>query len=488
MPRTAETQRRRIRTALATTGTTADEAWARYRAVGGQAGLDAVVAFLDGSGSLPSYERDRLALAVDGMVGQATDEDGRARARGPELPDGPLGALVELLLGTHLAPPESIPEAVDAAATRLGVEATAYVVDHQVRVLVPLPGRWASELEPISLEGTTAGRAYRMLQTVTATVDGRPCLWVPIIDGVERLGALRVLVPDAADLVDPVLRRDCWWFTHLLGHLMTAVDEYGDGLDRLRRRRPRTTEAELVWNLLPPLTAATESVIVTGRLEPAHAVGGDVFDYALGPTSARFAILDATGHDLSAGLASAAGLAAYRNARRNGKGLFEQAESVHRTLEVQFKGDVYATAVFAELDTVTGRLRYLVAGHPSPLILRQGHVVKELAGGRRPMLGLDMRQGVTLGEEHLEPGDTVVLFTDGITEARAPGGEVFGMPLLVDLLEREESRGLPLPEVTDRLLRAVLQHQGDVLQDDATLLLVQWTTEGQAVLEPDPAR
>jgi serine phosphatase RsbU (regulator of sigma subunit) len=115
-------------------------------------------------------------------------------------------------------------------------------------------------------------------------------------------------------------------------------------------------------------------------------------------------------------------------------------------------------------------------------------VVKKLAAGRRPLLGLELRHGVTLGEEHLEPGDTVVLFTDGITEARDPSGEVFGTPRLVDVLERDESRGLPLPEVADRLVRAVLAHQADVLQDDATLLLVQWTSEGQAALEPDPAR
>ncbi|WP_233275989.1 PP2C family protein-serine/threonine phosphatase [Isoptericola variabilis] len=340
----------------------------------------------------------------------------------------------------------------------------------------------------MQIEGTVAGRAFRALRTVEATVDGRPCLWVPVIDGVERIGVLRVVALEGTDLDDPELRRTCWWITHLLGHLVTVLDAYGDGLDALRRRRPRTTEAELVWSLLPPLTAGTDAVVVAGRLEPAYEVGGDVFDYALGPTSASFVVLDATGHDLAAGLASAAGLAAYRNARRNGKGLFEQAESVHRTLEAQFGGSVYATAVFGELDTTTGRLRYLVAGHPSPLVMRRGHVVKKLASGRRPLLGLEMRTGVTLGEEHLEPGDTIVLYTDGIPEARDAEGRTFGLPRLVDVLERESAQGIPLPEIVDRLVRAVMQHQDDVLQDDATLLLVQWTTEGQALLEPGRAR
>jgi serine phosphatase RsbU (regulator of sigma subunit) len=422
--------------------------------------------------------------------------------RAPEpVPDRPgdlLGALTSLLWGTHLIPPERIPAAVQAAAACLGLRAVVYVVDYGGSLLVPMPevpasaGRSSGSAEsgatrePLSTEGTVAGRAYRSLELVTSTSDGRPHLWVPIIDGIERVGVLDLVAPHAADLEDAALRRSCWSLSHYLGHLITVLDAYGDGLDHLRRRRPRNTEAELVWNLLPPLTAGTDSVIVSGRLEPAYEVGGDVFDYALSPTTARFAVLDATGHDLSAGLAAAAALAAYRNARRNGRGLFEQAESVHRTLEKQFRGDVYASGVFGDLDTGSGRLRYLTAGHANPLVLRDGRIVKQLAGGRRPLLGLQLNTGVTVGEEHLEPDDTVVLYTDGFTEARDADGRAFGLERLIGLLELETAEDVPLPEVVDRLVRAVLRHQNDVLQDDATIVLLQWTTEAQAALEPWP--
>lgn len=402
--------------------------------------------------------------------------------------DGPLAALTDLLLGTHLAPPERIPDAVGAAAARLGLEAVVFVADYGNSLLVPMPAGSGEPGEPVNIEGTVPGRAFRLLRTQVSTSDGRPHLWVPIIDGVERIGVLDVVVPAVDDLEDADLRRTCWWLSHYLGHLITALDSYGDGIDRLRRRRPRTTEAELVWNLLPPLTAGTDRVVVSGRLEPAYDVGGDVFDYALSPTAARFAVLDATGHDLSAGLAAAAALAAYRNARRNGRGLFEQSESVSRTLEDQFSGRVYATGVFGELEAGTGRLRYLSAGHANPLLLRRGRVVKQLERGRRPLLGLDLNTGVTVGEEYLEPDDTVVLFTDGITEARDPDGQAFGLDRLVGVLERETLNGIPLPEVVGRLVRVVLQHQKGVLQDDATLVLVQWTTVAQAALEPEPLR
>jgi serine phosphatase RsbU (regulator of sigma subunit) len=69
----------------------------------------------------------------------------------------------------------------------------------------------------------------------------------------------------------------------------------------------------------------------------------------------------------------------------------------------------------------------------------------------------------------------VLMYTDGVTEARAPGGEQFGLDRLVDLLEREAASGRAAEELLRRLVQAVLVHQAGGLRDDATLLLVQWT-------------
>ena len=112
-------------------------------------------------------------------------------------------------------------------------------------------------------------------------------MWLPIIDGVERVGVLEVRPHDRGAVDDPALHRQVWWLTHYLGHLLEAMDRYGDALDTVRRRRPRSVSAELVWNLLPPLDAATDKVLVSGRVEPSHDVGGDVFDYALGEHAAQ---------------------------------------------------------------------------------------------------------------------------------------------------------------------------------------------------------
>jgi serine phosphatase RsbU (regulator of sigma subunit) len=107
--------------------------------------------------------------------------------------------------------------------------------------------------------------------------------------------------------------------------------------------------------------------------------------------------------------------------------------------------------------------------------MRRGKVVKHLGGGRRVLLGLD-RPEVTVAEEWLEPDDMVVLYTDGITEARDDEGRFFGLDRLIGHLERSASAGLPAPEMLRRLTHDVLDHQKGVLQDDATLVVAQWSS------------
>jgi sigma-B regulation protein RsbU (phosphoserine phosphatase) len=149
----------------------------------------------------------------------------------------------------------------------------------------------------------------------------------------------------------------------------------------------------------------------------------------------------------------------------------------------QFTDARFATAVLGELDLETGRLRYINAGHPAPLLLRAGRMVRELGGGRRMPLGLDDPE-VELAEEILEPDDRLLLYTDGVTEANAGDGERFGLDRLVDLVERHSRSGLPAPEILRRLTHAVMEHQGGTPDDDATMVLVQWSGTAAAKTVP----
>ena len=212
---------------------------------------------------------------------------------------------------------------------------------------------------------------------------------------------------------------------------------------------------------------------VAAALEPSYNIGGDVFDYAISGRAASLAILDAVGHGLGASVLSAAALGAYRAARRNGASLYDQARAIDHAIDALFLPEAFATGVLAQLDLVTGRVRYLAAGHPQPLVLRDGRVVTTLRDGRRLPFGLGTG-GLTIAACPLQPGDWLVLYTDGITEARDTAGGFFGEQRLVDFLEREAAAAHPPPETLRRLVHAVLAHQGGVLQDDATVMLTQW--------------
>jgi sigma-B regulation protein RsbU (phosphoserine phosphatase) len=382
-----------------------------------------------------------------------------------------LAMLVALLDGSHLASPDQLPHVVDRAASAMGWGAVVHLVDYEQRLLVP----FGSDAPAAAVSSTDAGRAFRHTVPVSGQVDDVVRhVWVPLVDGVERLGVIDVTLPAATVIDEPALQDHLRWFAFLAGHLIASKSPYGDAMQRARLSRTRTVASELIWSLLPPLTVAHEGVVISGLLEPAHAVAGDVFDYAIDDGIARVAIMDATGHDLRSGAIGAIALAAYRNSRRRALNLADSMMAVDEAL-AEFETNTYATGVFGELDIANGHFHYLNAGHPRPLLVRNGSVRGELIGGRRPLFGLAPLQGEP-ATEVLQPGDWIVLYTDGVTEARDRQRQFFGLDRLVHIVESCVAEGHNAPETLRRITQEILDHQQGMLQDDATLLLIQWRT------------
>ncbi|GAB7191710.1 hypothetical protein NUM3379_24180 [Kineococcus sp. NUM-3379] len=490
---TTDDQRKSLQTALQHSGLTLEQLWLAYFTLGGVAGLVEVEAHLQGLVELPAGQGDMLAHALNEHLDEVL-LDLRVPysrvLRPPPPSSGPLAALAGLLDGMTQAPPERLVVEVTAAGAALGAGVTIHLVDYGQDVLIPLR---FDPAHPESIHGgpavpvgsSLAGQAFQRVRSIPSEADGQSRLWVPLLDGTERLGVLEFRFADPADLHDPQLRQECRWLGRLVGHLITATTGYGDAFDSLRRCQPRTSAAELIWNLLPPLTAATDRCVVAGQLEPSATVGGDAFDYALSESTAHLAIFDATGHTLASGTVVAAALAASRSVRRNGGRILEQARVIEELVSSQFADrGLFLTAVLAELDLTSGRLRYIVAGHPKPLILRQGRVVRTLTAGHRPLFGVN-DTAVAVGEETLQPGDQIVLYTDGVTEARDENGDFFGFQRLTTFLQRAAAATYPPPETVRRLTRAVMEHQHDRLQDDATVLLACW--QPHAPLTEPPA-
>jgi hypothetical protein len=389
--------------------------------------------------------------------------------------------LAGLLDAVRLSAPDEVAATLAEKGRSLGADrVTIYLVDQEQYLLVPVPVTGEGS-DPLAIEGTLAGRCFQHIELQEAN-EGRE-VWVPLLDGLERLGVLHLEFGDPGARADDELLHA---FGALTAEVVLVKDAYGDLFTQVRRRQPMSLAGEIAWNLMPPLTFGTERVVISCVLAPAYDVGGDSFDYAVDASTARFAVFDGMGHGLRAGLLATVAIAAYRHARRTRLDLAATVKAVDAAVADTFAGEQFVTALLAELDLATGRLAWHCAGHPAPLLLRDARVVQTLDSEPGVPLGL----GAALGEApsvvtaSLQPGDRVLLYTDGVVEARDADGEFFGVDRLADLVVRAAGAGHPAPETMRRLMHAILDHQAGALQDDATTMLVEWQAGGAERVTP----
>jgi serine phosphatase RsbU (regulator of sigma subunit) len=388
--------------------------------------------------------------------------------------------LNSLLRASHLLAADRLASVVSAHARAMGAQhAVLYLADYEQATLLPLAGEGIPARQELPIEGTVAGRAFRRVEVVASSAGQAPRLWLPLLDGAERLGVAEITLNEPlTEELDAGLRA----LVSLTAELIIASDQCSDVFSRLRRRKTLSLAAEIQWDLLPPLTHGTDRVVITGGLEPAYDIGGDTFDYAVSGDTADLLVLDSVGHGLPSAVLASVAVGAYRHARRNMLDLPDIALEINAAIAGQFPGSQFATAIIARLDLDTGRLRWINAGHPSPLILRDGSIVQPPHCPPGRPLGLRDGKGVCC-ETRLQPGDRVVLYTDGIVEARSPEGEFFGEQRLADFITAAEAAGDPAPETVRRLMRRVVTHQADQLQDDASIVVLEWLTGKELELQ-----
>ena len=361
---------------------------------------------------------------------------------------------------------------VDLAAGIGAADLTVYLVDFGQTTLEPIPPRWSRDSSPPNEPVATsmAGRAFTEQVIVTAERDGGTRVWVPVAEGSDRTGVLALTVPSFTD----DLAEACEELGLLAGYLIAAHARCTDLYSVHRRRRDMSLAASMQWDLLPPLVIKTESVAVAGIVEPAYDVGGDCFDYAANGPTFDLAIMDAMGHGLGSATVSGLAMGAYRNDRREARSLEAMHTTLAETITTQYRQTTFVSGQLARIDCRTGELTWTNAGHPRPLLVRHGQVVGQLWCKPTPPWGL--ADGTpTVATEALEPGDSVLLYTDGVTEARTPEGEQFGLDRLIDMTSRAASDLREPEEIVRTLVRGVLEHQAADLADDATLVIVRWS-------------
>lgn len=377
------------------------------------------------------------------------------------------------------AHPDDVGDLIARAAATVGTDVALYLVDFGQVVLQPVPSFTDPQVVAEENVATSlAGRAFTTGTVVTADRPDGVRVWVPVREQSVRAGVLALTV----DVADERTLDDCQRLADLAGLLVSGAAPYTDLMHVRRRGRGMTLAASMQWDLLPPLTLRSSRAVVTGLLEPAYEVAGDAFDYAMNGLRLDVAILDGMGHGIGSTLLTTLAVGAYRHARRDGLDLPAMHAAVDTAVEDQYERDAFVTGILARLRLDTGELVWSCAGHPVPLLLRDRRVVGPLPCEPSSPFGLE--SGTPLVQTvALQPGDSVLLYTDGVVEARTKEGNELGLERLVDLLEREAAAETPPEETLRRLIRSTLDHRGGTLRDDATLVLLRWV---EPMVDPDP--
>lgn len=315
----------------------------------------------------------------------------------------------------------------------------------------------------VPVSGTAAGQAALDDSAIAA---GDSAL-IPVSQRGHVLGVLEVAGADVDALaarmgpVATLLAED------LIGSLL-----YGDSLERLRRSHELSVSATIQHTLLPLLGYRDETVELTGRLEPAYDVAGDLYDYAVNPEGVHMAMFDAVGHDLRSTTLSTLTAGAYRRARRSGSPLATVAEEIDATVRSFDRKVDFVTGLVGRLELASGRLHLWNSGHLDPVIVRGSRLIALSPSQRCRPFGLGPLGGA-VDTFDVEPGDLIVFYTDGVIEARDRGSSEWGMARLEEALISLSTTERSLDHLAKAILDRVVTHVGRPLSDDAALLLVR---------------
>jgi serine phosphatase RsbU (regulator of sigma subunit) len=256
--------------------------------------------------------------------------------------------------------------------------------------------------------------------------------------------------------------------------------------ERMEAERRSLHELEMARQvqsrLFPQKLPSLRTLEYAGRCIQARQVGGDYYDFLeLAPGRIGLVLADIAGKGFSGALLMA-------NLQANLRSQYALAiddlprllASVNR-LFYESTGDAsYATLFFADYDDSTGRLRYANCGHLPPLLLRSCASAQKLSAAANPqrlsstctVMGLFEHWQCEIAEVELSARDTLVLYTDGVTEATNRDGEEFGESRLVDVLANHSH--LPLEHLLQTVVDAVQQFSsGSEQQDDITLVIAR---------------
>jgi sigma-B regulation protein RsbU (phosphoserine phosphatase) len=253
-------------------------------------------------------------------------------------------------------------------------------------------------------------------------------------------------------------------------------------LDRLRQKLSARHEATRELDdavraqsfLLPRTLPDVPGFAISARTLPARAVGGDFYDAEFVDDKVAFVLGDVSGKGMAAGLIASSVQARWQAAiRQRDLSLASMMTALNRDVMASTEGSRYATLVHAVLSPATGEILYVNAGHPpAVLVSPEGRWTPALSS-TAPAVGLIDGARFPSGTHQLQPGDTLIVMSDGVCEARNGYGDDFDLACLAGLAGASHAGVAPL---ADAIVREVQRHRGaDQGQDDVTVFILRRT-------------
>jgi len=220
---------------------------------------------------------------------------------------------------------------------------------------------------------------------------------------------------------------------------------------------------------------------IAGMMQPARGVGGDYYDYIpIDAHTLQMVIADVSGKGVPAALLMSATAAAMQLEANHDRNMLEMVKRLNTEIHSVSDGERYVTLLVAEIDAHKRALRYVNCGHNPALLFQANTGTLSRLNSSCPPIGISPEEICELASVDLGPGDVVVFYTDGVTEAENQFGEEFGMQRLSAIVRRGAS--LPAEDLIADIYNSAANFCGDNFNDDVTILVVKCNFDGSSAV------
>jgi serine phosphatase RsbU (regulator of sigma subunit) len=329
-----------------------------------------------------------------------------------------------------------------------------WLIDHGFAYLTDLVGT----KPPVAMQGSIIGR----VATSEKAVIHSERAYLPLARRGQVVGVLEIGPARSESLAElhPM--------AIAVSNALLATGLISDVVERTRGATNLSLPATIQHRNLPLTSYADEEVELGSRLEPAYDIAGDVIDYAANPEGIHLALFDAVGHGLRATMLSTWAVSTYRLMRRKAAPLADILAAIDEVVATNAESNEFVTGIMILVKPGEGVVEIANAGHPPPLLIRDGAAHFLDGSPVQVPFGLGAGSSITHSVPS-QPRDVIFLYSDGVIQARNSELALWGEEMFSRQALARTSEGLSVSDVCRQILAAVSTWSSGNLADDASI-------------------